>query len=51
MPGRNIVKIDIPDSYYHVYARGNNHRKIFKDDEDFSVFLNLLKRHLSVNIL
>lgn len=47
MPGRNVIKLDIVDSYYHVYARGSNHRKIFKDDEDYNTFLNLFKRHLS----
>ena len=48
MPSRNVVKIDIPDSYYHVYARGRGRQKIFHDDEDYRVFLNLFKRHLSV---
>lgn len=33
--------------YYHVYNRGVNKRRIFLDDEDYSVFLNLLKRYLS----
>lgn len=47
MPGRNVVKLDIPDSYYHVYARGSSHRKVFRDDDDYCVFLNLFKRYLS----
>ncbi len=47
MPGRNIVKQFAPDSYYHIYNRGVNKRKIFLDKEDYSVFLNLLKRYLS----
>lgn len=49
MPGRNVLKIDVPDNYYHVYARGHSRRKVFRDDEDFQVFLNLLKRYLSIN--
>lgn len=47
MPGRNTRKIDVADSYYHVYARGSNKQKIFIDDNDFVYFLSLLKRYLS----
>ena len=50
MPSRNVIKIDIEESYYHVYARGHGRQKIFRDDEDFIVFLNLLKRHLSLEM-
>ncbi len=48
MPSRNVIKIDVEQSYYHVYARGHGRQPIFKDDEDYRVFLNLLKRHLSI---
>jgi putative transposase len=37
----------VPDAYYHIYNRGINKRVIFKDQEDYVVFLSLLKRHLS----
>jgi putative transposase len=47
MPSKNRVKDYLPDSYYHLYNRGVNKRVIFKDTEDYSVFLNLLKRYLS----
>ncbi|MFZ1812565.1 MAG: transposase [Candidatus Saccharimonadales bacterium] len=47
MPSKNVIKIDIPESYYHVYARGVAKSVIFKDNEDYSVYLNLLKRYLS----
>lgn len=47
MPGKNIVKQYAPESYYHIYNRGVNKRKIFMDAEDYTVFLNLLKRYLS----
>lgn len=47
MPSRNRTKVYISDSYYHVYNRGLNKQSIFKDDYDYSVFLNLLKRYLS----
>src|SRR5258708_38220492 len=47
MPSRNIVKIYAPHSYYHIYNRGVNKQVIFADEQDFAVFLGLLKRHLS----
>ena len=47
MPSKNVVKIYLPDSFYHAYNRGVNKRVIFKDSFDYAVFLNLLKRHLS----
>lgn len=48
MPSRNILKIDIPQSYYHVYARGHGRKKIFRDDEDFEAFTNLFARYVSL---
>lgn len=47
MPSRNTVKHYEEDAYYHIYNRGVDKRQIFLDDEDYVVFLNLLKRHLS----
>lgn len=47
MPGRNILKEDVAESYYHIYARGANKQKIFLDEADFTFFLSLLKRYLS----
>ena len=35
MPSRNVLKIDIPQSYYHVYARGTSRSEIFLDPEVF----------------
>lgn len=46
MPSKNKVKEYDVHSYYHVYNRGVNKKLIFKDQQDFSVFLNLLKRYL-----
>lgn len=46
MPSRNIEKVFIAEAYYHVYNRGVEKRHIFMDDEDYRVFLNLLKRYL-----
>lgn len=47
MPNRNVIKLYSPDTYYHVYNRGVNGRTIFKEQQDYHVFLNLLKRYLS----
>lgn len=46
MPSRNVEKEYVSDTYYHVFNRGVNKRSIFKDDKDYAVFLNLLKRYL-----
>ena len=46
MPGKNSLKIYGEDCYYHVYNRGVNKRKIFKDKQDYSVFLSYLKGYL-----
>ncbi|MCE7936546.1 hypothetical protein DYH10_02050 [Candidatus Saccharibacteria bacterium CPR2] len=48
MPARNIEKIYASEVYYHLYNRGVEKRDIFMDDEDYRVFLNLLKRYLGV---
>jgi putative transposase len=47
MPSKNVIKVSIPDSYYHIYARGNNKQNLFLDDIDFGYFLNLYSRYLS----
>ena len=47
MPSRNVIKIDVADSYYHVYARGHARQKIFRDNEDFEMFTSLFGRYLS----
>lgn len=47
MPSRNVLKIDVPDSYYHVYARGASRKAIFLEDDDYVYFLGLFHRYLS----
>ena len=44
MPCKNVVKNDLPETYYHIYARGHYKNSIFRDDEDYRVFLNMIKR-------
>ena len=46
MPSRNVSKPQVPQSYYHVYARGSNKQKIFTDVTDYRYFLKLLQRYL-----
>jgi len=47
MPARNRIKTYVEQGYYHVYNRGVEKRKIFLDDQDYRVFLHLLKTYLS----
>jgi putative transposase len=47
MPGKNLEKIYLEHSFYHVYNRGVNKQAVFLDNEDYAVFLNLFKRYLS----
>jgi|SRR5581483_8720462 len=49
MPGRNLLRVDFAGAYYHVYFRGVNGKVIFKTENDYTVFMALLKRYLSVN--
>lgn len=46
MPGKLSRKIYIKDGRYHVFNRGVEKRKIFLDDQDYTVFLHLLKYYL-----
>lgn len=46
MPSRNIIKSYDIDTYYHIYNRGVEKRKIFLDDQDYAVFIGLLRRYL-----
>ncbi|MFH0749767.1 MAG: transposase [Candidatus Gottesmanbacteria bacterium] len=46
MPQKHSVKSYILDGIYHVYNRGVEKRLIFLEDQDYRVFLNLLKESL-----
>lgn len=47
MPHRHTVKSFVENGHYHVYNRGVEKRVIFVDEEDYTVFLYLLKYFLS----
>ena len=47
MPAKNVLKIYKPNSYYHIYNRGVDKRTLFKNTQDYAVFLNYLKEYLS----
>jgi len=51
MPSRNIIKTDVPESYYHIYARGASKQQIFADKSDYVYFINLFERYLSRKIV
>jgi len=46
MPAKNIIKPYLAGGYHHIYNRGVNKRSIFKDEQDYSVFLSYLKTYL-----
>ncbi|MCA9327013.1 transposase [Candidatus Saccharibacteria bacterium] len=48
MPSRNVLKEDAPDSYYHVYFRGGNRSRIFREPADYEHLLKLFSRYLSL---
>ena len=35
-----------PDNLYHIYNQGNNHQKIFSCDEEYEIFLNLIRANI-----
>jgi len=47
MPSRNTYRIDRPDSYYHIYARGASKQSIYLDEYDYRYFEKLFARYLS----
>ena len=51
MPGKNLIRSYAPQSYYHIYNRGVNKQEIFRDKEDYAVFLSLVKRYLGDKIV
>ena len=48
MPSKNRVKWYVADSIYHCYNRGVEKRIVFRDGEDYLVFLSYLKEYLSL---
>ncbi len=46
MPPKNSLKKYQNNSFYHIYNRGVNKTEIFKEKEDYKVFLNYLKSYL-----
>lgn len=47
MPRRNTIRTFVEKGIYHLYNRGVEKRDIFLDDQDYAVFLHLLKYYLS----
>ena len=41
------LRIQVPDGNYHVVARGNDKRRIFLDDRDHHIFLDVVAQTLS----
>ena len=47
MPRRNTIRRFTEEGIYHIYNRGVEKRTIFLDEQDYAVFLHLLKYYLS----
>lgn len=47
MPSINVVRRYTENGIYHIYNRGVEKRNIFLDEQDYAVFLHLLKFYLS----
>lgn len=47
MPSRNTIKVYGEKCFYHIYNRGAHKDLVFREEEDYTVFLSLFKRHLS----
>jgi REP element-mobilizing transposase RayT len=45
------ARIWYPNTSYHITARGNRRSDIFKDDEDFQVYLELLMRPWNIILM
>lgn len=46
MASKNSIKIYAEDSFYHLYNRGVEKRRIFEDNQDYAVYLSYLKNYL-----
>jgi putative transposase len=46
MPSKNILKEYIKGGFYHVYNRGVDKKKIFRNKQDYIVFIRYLKEYL-----
>jgi len=49
MPSRNVIKPFAADSFYHIYFRGGNKSRIFREPADYEKMLSLFARYLSLN--
>lgn len=38
------LRLDYPNTFYHVLSRGNERRKIFRGEEDYARFIDMLRR-------
>lgn len=48
MPRRNVNKDFSPECFYHVYNHGVSGQDIFLSESDYSVFVSLFKRYMSI---
>lgn len=50
MPAKKVVKSYETHAYYHIFNRGVDNGKIFRDDQDYQAFVQLMGRYLSASV-
>mgnify|MGYP001567345432 CR=1 FL=1 len=48
MPAKYIKRVDKEDGYFHIYNKGVSGKIIFKDEQDYEVFLDYLRDYLTL---
>lgn len=47
MPANTNKRVDIENSYYHIYNKGRENKTLFNDAEDFNTFIGYLNEYLT----
>lgn len=46
MPSKYVIKTYVTSGFYHIFNRGVNKQRIFREEQDYYVFLNYLRNYL-----
>lgn len=47
MPANTQKRVDIENTYYHIYNKGRENKTLFSDQEDFNTFIGYLNEYLT----
>lgn len=47
MPAKHLKRVDIENGYFHIFNRGASEKDIFRDKQDYEVFIEFLKEYLT----